>query len=226
MNTQTVNHDLLVRLRDLDTAALSDAMDSIGVPCVLVGITTRVPGATVAGVAFTVTYRPVDVAVTGFRNAANYIDDVPGGAVIVVDNAGSTECTTWGGLLTAVARSRAIAGTIVHGSARDINEVRLQHYPLFTTAVSMVSGKNRVELASTGEDVHIGGVRVRSGDYVVADDNGAIVIAAELAAIVIARAEQVELTEGLIAQAASGGLGLEEARLQFRYDRPWEGGQA
>lgn len=213
----------LERLRALDTAALSDAMDSIGVPCVLAGIQARVPGAAVAGIAFTVTYRPVDPSVAGFRNAANYIDDVPAGSVIVVDNAGSTECTTWGGLLTSVAIRRDISGTIVHGSARDVREIRQHDYPLFTTAIRMVSGKNRVELAATGEDVLIGQVRVRAGDVVVADDNGAIAIPSQHLDEVIARAEQVERTEELIARAAGSGIRLDEARRQFRYDRPWDG---
>jgi len=217
-----IDDHTLVRLRALDTAALSDAMDSLEVPCVLVGIRARVPGASVAGVAFTVTYRPVDPAVTGFRNAANYIDDVPAGSVIVVDNAGSSECTTWGGLLTSVAKRRGIAGTVIHGSARDVREIREENYPLFSTAVHMVSGKNRVELASTGEDIVIGSVRVRSGDVVVADDNGGIVIPSETILDVIDRAERVERTEELISAAASSGLRLDEARRRFRYDRPWD----
>ena len=170
------------------------------------------------------TYRPIDHTVDGFRNAANYIDDVPADSVVVVDNAGSTECTTWGGLLTSVALRRGIAGTVIHGSARDIREIREQGYPLFTTAVRMVSGKNRVELATTGEEMLIGEVRVRAGDVVVADDNGAIAIPVELVEDVIARAEKVERTEELIAQAASGGIRLDEARRQFRYDTPWDGG--
>lgn len=222
---QSVDERALERLRKLDTAALSDAMDSIGVPCVLTGIQTRVPGASVAGIAFTVTYRPIDHTVDGFRNAANYIDDVPADSVVVVDNAGSTECTTWGGLLTSVALRRGIAGTVIHGSARDIREIREQGYPLFTTAVRMVSGKNRVELATTGEEILIGEVRVRAGDVIVADDNGAIAIPVELVEDVIARAEKVERTEELIAQAASGGIRLDEARRQFRYDTPWDGGE-
>ncbi|SEF12221.1 Regulator of RNase E activity RraA [Arthrobacter alpinus] len=217
------NEEALARLKALDTASLSDAMDSLEVPCVLSGIQAQVPGATVAGIAFTVTYRPINPAVTGFRNAANYIDDVPPGAVIVVDNGGSTECTTWGGLLTSVARRREIAGTVIHGSARDVREIREHNYPLFSTAVHMVSGKNRVELASTGEDVLIGAVRVQAGDFVVADDNGAIVIPHNNVIEVITRAEQVERTEELISLASDSGLRLDEARRQFRYDRPWDG---
>ncbi|MGH3438977.1 MAG: RraA family protein, partial [Sciscionella sp.] len=140
-----VGQDIVDRLAALDTAAVSDALDSMGIPCVLAGIAARVPGSRTCGIAYTVSYRPVCGDGPRFRNAANYLDDVPAGCVVVVDNGGSTSCTTWGSLLTAVAESRGVRGTVLHGSARDLAEVRATGYPLFSTGVTMVSGKNRVE---------------------------------------------------------------------------------
>ncbi|MEU9387823.1 isocitrate/isopropylmalate family dehydrogenase, partial [Streptomyces sp. NPDC048279] len=146
--------EVVDRLAALDTASVSDALDSLGIPGVLAGIGARVPGARTAGLAYTVTYQPVDHRPDqGFRNAANYLDDVPAGSFVVVDNGGSTACTNWGSLLTAVARSRGVRGTALHGSARDLAEIRAAGYPLFSTGVTMVSGKNRVELAATGHGV-------------------------------------------------------------------------
>ncbi|MEV7560652.1 isocitrate/isopropylmalate family dehydrogenase [Streptomyces sp. NPDC089795] len=217
-----VPDDVVDRLARLDTASVSDALDSIGVGGVLAGIAPRVPGTRAAGRAFTVTYRPVDTrADRGFRNAANYLDDVPAGSFVVVDNAGSTTCTNWGSLLTALAQRRGVRGTAVHGSARDISEIRAAGYPLFSTGATMVSGKNRVELAATGRDVAVGEVTVRPGDIVVADDNGALVVPAAHAAEVADRAERVERTEAAIAEAVAGGLRLDEARRRFGYADPW-----
>ncbi|MET9426917.1 isocitrate/isopropylmalate family dehydrogenase [Streptomyces sp. NPDC003036] len=218
--------DVVDRFARLDTASVSDALDSLGVGGVLAGIAPRVPGARAAGRAFTVTYQPVDTAEKGFRNAANYLDDVPEGSFVVVDNAGSTTCTNWGSLLTRLAQRRGIRGTALHGSARDIAEIRAAGYPLFSTGATMVSGKNRVELAATGRDVLIGDVTVRPGDIVVADDNGALVVPAEHAAEVAERAERVERTEAAIAEAVGAGLRLDEARRRFGYARPWGDGGA
>ncbi|WP_328961265.1 isocitrate/isopropylmalate family dehydrogenase [Streptomyces virginiae] len=217
-----VPDDIVDRLARLDTASVSDALDSLGVGGVLAGIAPRVPGTRAAGRAFTVTYRPVDTrADQGFRNAANYLDDVPEGSFVVVDNAGSTTCTNWGSLLTALAQRRGVRGTAVHGSARDISEIRAAGYPLFSTGATMVSGKNRVELAATGRDITVGDVTVRPGDIVVADDNGALVVPAAHAAEVTDRAERVERTEAAIAEAVAGGLRLDEARRRFGYADPW-----
>ncbi|MFF3909983.1 isocitrate/isopropylmalate family dehydrogenase [Streptomyces sp. NPDC001848] len=221
--TPTVPMDVVDRLARLDTASVSDALDSLGIPGVLAGITARVPGARTAGLAFTVTYRPVDHTERRFRNAANYLDDVPAGSFVVVDNGGSTTCTNWGSLLTSVAQRRGVRGTALHGSARDIAEIRAAGYPLFSTGSTMVSGKNRVELAATGQDVTIGDVTVHPGDVVVADDNGVLVVPAAYAAEVADRAERVERTEEAIAEAAAGGMRLDEARSTFGYARPWAG---
>ncbi|MGW4913117.1 isocitrate/isopropylmalate family dehydrogenase [Streptomyces sp. NPDC004270] len=215
--------DVVDRLAALDTASVSDALDSLGIPGVLAGISARVPGARTAGLAYTVTYQPVDRSDGRFRNAANYLDDVPDGSFVVVDNGGSTTCTNWGSLLTAVARSRGVRGTALHGSARDLAEIRAAGYPLFSTGATMVSGKNRVELAATGRRITIGEVTVRPGDVIVADDNGVLVVPAEQAAEVADRAERVEGTESAIAEAVGTGLRLDEARRRFGYAKPWEG---
>ncbi|GGV72338.1 MULTISPECIES: isocitrate/isopropylmalate family dehydrogenase [Streptomyces] len=222
-DTAEVPLDVVDRLAALDTASISDALDSLGIPGVLTGITARVPGARAAGRAFTVGYRPVQGGTRRFRNAADYLDEVPAGSFVVIDNGGSTTCTNWGSLLTAVAQRRGVRGTALHGSARDIAEIRAAGYPLFSTGTTMVSGKNRVELAATGQPITIGGVTVRPGDIVVADDNGVLVVPAERAAEVAERAERVEGTEAAIAEAVAGGMRLDEARRTYGYARPWEG---
>ena len=79
---------LLDECEQLDTASLSDALDSLGVSGGLLGITTQVPGSRCVGIAFTVQYEPVGDS-HGFKNAANYIDQVPPGAVIVSSKCGA-----------------------------------------------------------------------------------------------------------------------------------------
>ena len=218
--------ELVERFARLDTAAVADALDSLGLNGVLPGIAARVPGTRAAGLAYTVSYRRVGASEgpggREFRNAANYLDDVPPGSFVVVDNSGSTDCTNWGSLLTSLARQRGVQGTALHGSARDLAEIRAMGYPLFSTGITMVSGKNRVELAAVGEPLEIDGTKVRQGDVVLADDSGVLVVPAERAEEVATRAERVERTESAIAAAVGEGLRLDQARERFGYARPWD----
>jgi regulator of RNase E activity RraA len=170
--------------------------------------------------AYTVQYEAVTEA-SGFRNAANYIDDVPSGAIIVSCNDGREDCTTWGDILTHVAISRAIAGTLIDGAARDIEIVRQHRYPLYARAVFMRSGKNRVQLKAVQVPVDIAGVPIRPGDLIVADANGCVVLPHEQALEVIARAQAVEATERRIIAAVNAGARLADARQTLRYDQPW-----
>ncbi|MGW7413917.1 RraA family protein [Streptomyces sp. NPDC054863] len=211
----------LERLSHLDTASISDALDSLGITGVLPGIAARVPGARTTGLAYTVSYEPIDTTDNTFHNAANYLDEVPPDSVVVVDNAGSTQCTNWGSLLTTLAQRRGVRGTVLHGSARDLTEIQAAAYPLYSTGVTMVSGKNRVQLAATGRDITIHGTTVRPGDIVVADDNGALVVPAEHAEETATRAERVEQTEQAIAAAVTDGMRLDEARRRHGYATPW-----
>ncbi|MEI2387393.1 RraA family protein [Breoghania sp. JC706] len=217
-------HDpLLAAAKALDTASLSDALDSLGLPAGLAGIRPQTGGARCAGYAYTVLYEPVETEAGGggFRNAADYIDDVPAGAVIVSSNPGRTDCTTWGDILTQMAALKGIAGTVIDGAARDIETVRALGYPLFSRAVFMRSGKNRVQLRATQVPVAIDGTIVAPGDLVVGDANGCVVVPRGQAREVLRRAAAVEATENRILAAIRSGVSLAQARKLNRYDQPW-----
>ncbi|WP_248768195.1 RraA family protein [Pseudomonas sp. MWU12-2345] len=216
---------LLEHSATLDTASLSDALDSLGIDAGLLGIVQQVPGTRCSGFAFTVLYEPVESG-DGFKNAANYIDDVPPGSVIVSSNAGRLDATVWGDILTHVAVSRNIRGTLIDGAARDIDTVIRLGYPLFSRGRFMQSGKNRVQLKATQVPVQIGGVTIQPGDLIVGDASGCLVIPIAHAEEVIKRAIAVEKTERDIIESVGQGLSLAEARRLHRYDQPWLAAEA
>jgi regulator of RNase E activity RraA len=213
-------HDLLAACGDLDTASLSDALDSLRIAGGIHGIVAHVPAARCVGFAYTVQYEPISDSST-FRNAANYIDDVPSHSVIVSSNGGRTDCTIWGDILTHVAVRKRIRGTVIDGAARDIATVRKFGYPLFSRAVYMQSGKNRAMLRATQVPIQIEGVAVHPGDLIACDENGCLVIPRRHAAQVIQRARAIEQTEARIISAVNDGASLAAARDFHRYDQPW-----
>jgi 4-hydroxy-4-methyl-2-oxoglutarate aldolase len=108
---------LTTRFTALPTAAVSDALDALGLPGALLGIGPLTNAARAVGPAYTVRYEPI---IDEPGTVGDFLDDVPAGAVIVIDNAGRTDCTVWGGIMTAVASANGVAGTVVHGACRDV----------------------------------------------------------------------------------------------------------
>ncbi|MEL6117766.1 RraA family protein [Photobacterium sp. SP02] len=214
--------ELRARLLELDTPAISDALDSLSINGGLLGIKCRTNGLKMAGPAFTVKYKPIQFDSKHFKNAGNYIDNVPECSVVLVDNQGRTDCTSWGGILTTKAKLKNLAGTVIFGSARDLQEIKEKEYPLFSTGVYMVSGKNRAVVEATKVQLDINGTTVKDSDWLFGDMNGVLAIPAEHLEEVIYRAEKTERTELNILGAISGGQNLEEARAQHGYSEPWK----
>jgi len=212
---------MMERYARLDTASVSDALDSLGVGGGLIGIRARVPGAKCVGTAFTVRYGAAKSENGSFKNAGNYIDDVPPGSVVVIDNDRRADCTTWGNILTEFSLKKGIAGTVVHGAVRDVAEIKALNFPLYSSSVFMQSGKNRVKKRDQQCELNISGTIVRPGDVIFADDNGCLVIPHGIALEVLERAENIEKTERKILEAVASGASLAESRNRFGYDRPW-----
>lgn len=196
------------------TAAISDALDSLGLPGSLHGIRAQRPGQRVQGPAFTVSYEPVDAA---GGTVGDFLDDVPEGAVIVIDNQGRTDCTVWGGIMSRIARESGVAATIINGACRDTAVAASAGYPLWSVSTFMRTGKDRVRVKSLGEPIMIDGVRIAPHDMVVADDDGAVAVPAGRWTEVFAIAERIERVEDDIVGAVQAGATLREARAQHGY---------
>src|SRR5215469_8572877 len=126
----------------------------------------------VAGPAFTVTCAPGDNLML---HAAIY-RAAPGSIVVVA--AGDSDYAVAGGNVCAVAQRRGIAGFVVDGVIRDLAEVRDAGFPVFARGVVPVAGF-KAAIAPLNEPARCGGVLVRPGDIVVADDDGVLVVPAE-----------------------------------------------
>lgn len=196
------------------TATLSDALDRIGRPGSLLGIAPLGDGRRLAGRAYTVRYV---AAGTPPGTVGDYLDDVPPGDVVVLDNGGRTDCTVWGDILTALAHDKGVVGTVIDGVCRDVRRALDVGYPMFSRGRFMRTGKDRVEVAAVAVPVTIGGVQVRPGDLLVGDDDGVVAIAADVEEQVLAIAAEIADREERILAAALGGASLAAARAEFGY---------
>lgn len=216
MGAVTTGHQAVVlgRLRELPTAAISDALDREGIPGALEGLVPLSDDFRAAGPAFTVRYAPVDSA---GGTVGDFLDEVPPGAVIVIDNDGRRDVTVWGGIMTEVASIRGVAGTVINGVCRDVSVSLSQCYPLFSRGRFMRTGKDRVRLVSVGGQLTISGVDIRPGAIVCADADGVVAVPQAYAERVADVAERIEQVESQIVAAVSAGTTLREARETFGY---------
>ena len=209
-------------LKKLNTTEVSDALDSLKIKGALHGLKSLQEGTKLIGSAFTVEYVAYEEKPDDFKPAADYIDEVPEGAVIVIDNKGRKDCSTWGNILTETALYKKIAGTVVFGAIRDANPIKKLNYPLFHKAITMCSGKNRVYKKSQQTPLVIEGVIIRPGDLIFADENGVLVIPEEFVHEVMQRAKNIKITEEKIIKAVLEGMTLAEARVLYHYNKPWD----
>ena len=204
----------VARAAKLDTATLSDALDKFGINGQCYRIKPRGTAFRMAGRAWTLLSGP---AGNPAGTVGDYIDDVPPGSVIVLDNGGRDNATVWGDILTEIANRRGIAGTVIDGICRDVALCLELGYPVFSRDHWMRTGKDRVQVEATGVPVNIGDVRVAPGDILRGDADGVVVIPAAFEQQVLDAAETVEAAESRIREAVRGGMRLDEARKQFKY---------
>jgi 4-hydroxy-4-methyl-2-oxoglutarate aldolase len=202
------------RAGKLDTATISDSLDRHGIVGQCYQIKPRDPKFRMAGRAYTLLCGPASVPP---GTVGDYIDDVPPGSVVVIDNGGRLNATIWGDILTEAAHAKGIAGTVIDGLCRDVALCLELGYPVFTRDHWMRTGKDRVQVEATNVPVTIGEVRVQPGDILRGDADGVVVIPKEHEDKVLAAAEEIESAENAIRRAVRGGMRLDEARKQFKY---------
>jgi len=202
------------RAAKLDTTAISDAMDRLGIAGQCLNIKPLDPRFRLTGRAFTILYGP---AGTPPGTVGDYIEDVPVGGVVVLDNGGRENATVWGDILTWVANRRGVAGTVIDGACRDTHLARELGYPIYSRSYSMRSGKDRIQVEAMGGPVNIGDARVNQGDILRGDADGVVAIPQAHEDAILTNAEQIDAAESEIRRLVNEGKTLTEARKQLGY---------
>ncbi len=121
------------------------------------------------------------------------IDRAKKGDVIVVD-VGGAPVAVWGELASHSAVQMGVAGLVVDGAVRDIDDIREMGFPAFSRTVAPCAGEPK-GYGGIGIEVTVGGQKVRTGDWIVGDESGVVVIPKEVAVEVANRAIDVHERE-------------------------------
>jgi regulator of RNase E activity RraA len=197
---------IVERLRRLDTCAVSDARDRLGLPdAVVAGIGNLTGTTAIAGRVVTVQLGPPQRTPSTRHLCTSAIEAGGSDDVLVIDHQGRTDCAAWGGNLSRGAAARHIAGTIVHGAVRDIDEARKLDYAVYATSTTPRTARGRAQEHAWNTSITVAGITVGPGDYVIADSTGIVFTRADDIDAVVAVAEGIVTAEQAIAAAIAAG---------------------
>ncbi len=191
------------RLAAHPTATVSDALDELGLAGALSGIRAQREGlGRICGSALPVRFVRKSNDPQAYRFGGGVgkpleivLRTMKAGDVVVMDLDGAANASAWGGLASRLAQRRGVRGTILWGTCRDLEEIRAVGYPVWAVGVCPRRSRNEFAFGSINEEIRIAGVAVRPGDYVVADESGAVVVPHDRAEETLALVARIDAQE-------------------------------
>jgi 4-hydroxy-4-methyl-2-oxoglutarate aldolase len=189
----------LAALAGLQTGYITDAMGGRGALDYRIKPLAPLKG-TMVGVAVTCQCGPADnLALFGALHAAG------AGDVLIAATDGFTGTAVTGDLLMGMARNRGVAGLVTDGMVRDVAGILSLGLPVFCAGVTPNSPA-RNGPGEVGLPVVLGGVAVESGDVIVADNDGVVVVSRSRLPEVLARIPVIRAAEAELEARVKGGL--------------------
>ena len=211
--------DLSVRLSKCYASAIHDVLRELGYGnCVLPPeIQALERGQKLAGEIYTIS-GGIDQTLSRHESLllwSQVLSKVPGGKVLICQP--NTHAVALMGELSA--RALMVKGTkgyLMDGHCRDVEEIIDAGFSVFCRLATPADIVERWRYNSLGNPITIGTVTIRSGDYIIADMDGAVIIPQEVIEDVVGKTEEVMATESEMRSAILNGMDAEQAYLKFR----------
>ena len=211
--------DLSVRLSKCYASAIHDVLREMGYGnCVLPPeIQALERGQKLAGKIYTIS-GSIDQTLSRHESLllwSQVLSKVPGGKVLICQP--NTHAVALMGELSARALMvKDTKGYLMDGHCRDVEEIIDAGFPVFCRLATPADIVERWRYNSLGNPITIGTVTIRSGDYIIADMDGAVIIPQEVIEDVVSKTEDVMATESEMRLAILDGMDPEQAYLKFR----------
>jgi 4-hydroxy-4-methyl-2-oxoglutarate aldolase len=196
---------MVARLLKLDSCAVSDALDKLGLKGSVTGIERYSTDRRIAGRVVTVTLGPAEGRSNTRHLCTAAIEAANPGDVIVVEQRTGIDAASWGGNLALGAKMRGVAGVIVEGPARDLDDCRKLDFTVYARNHTARTARGRIVEVATNEPITVGDVTVTPGDYVLADASAVVFVQASEIERVVETAESIMAREEAMAQALREG---------------------
>jgi 4-hydroxy-4-methyl-2-oxoglutarate aldolase len=206
------------RLGRCYSSAVHDVLRAMGHErCVLPpAIRALAPGMRLAGPVWTVSGH-IDRTKTSHDTLLAWtalLSKAPAGTVVICQPH-THEIALMGELSAAALKLKGVRGYLVDGGTRDVDMIVELGFPVFCSFATPADIGGRWIPDSFGAPVTIGAVTIASGDYVLADADGAVVIPQAIAEAAVTRTEEVAQTENAVRSAILGGMDPQAAYLKY-----------
>ena len=123
------------------------------------------------------------------------IDSGGQGSVYVMQVEDGADVAGMGGLMGSAMLSRGFSGAVIDGGVRDLPQLKRIGFPVYSTGPVPSTSVGHYRFAGVNISINCDGVPVKAGDFIVADQDGVVVVPQEHAADVLIRAQQLDNTE-------------------------------
>ncbi|MGB2727347.1 MAG: 3-hexulose-6-phosphate synthase [Halobacteriota archaeon] len=139
------------------------------------------------------------------------------GDVIVV-YAGSKDVAPWGELASWSCKQKGIAGFVIDGAVRDVEEIRRIRFPVFAKYIVPNAGEPK-GFGELNAEIKCGGQEVKPGDWIIGDDNGVVVVPKERAYEIARRAKEVCKNEERVREEIKSGKTLSQVLELYKWEK-------
>jgi len=206
---RTLDEQIFELFMHVSTPNISDAMHRKGV---MRGIKPLFENIKLVGKAVTVQTFEGDWA-----KSVEATDVAKEGDVLVV-YAGSKDVATWGELASWSCKQKGIAGIVIDGAVRDVEEIRRLKFPVFAKYIVPNAGEPK-GFGELNAEIKCGGQEVKPGDWIIGDDNGVVVVPKESAYEIARRAKEVWKSEERIREEIKGGKTLSQVLDVYKWEK-------
>ncbi len=210
--------NLIERLSKLDSCAVSDALDHLGVKGATFGVRPMWPCPRIVGRAVTVKIKPAGLEKPKQHLGTPAIHAAHPGDIIVIDSGGRPDVSAWGGLLSLACKVKGLSGVVIDGACRDVDDSREVGFPVYARAAVPMTARGRVVQDSFNQEVEFAGVQVYPGDLVIADGSGVVIIPQSKEQEAVREAEIVFQQEARMAEQIRKGRPIVEVLEKLGYE--------
>ena len=210
--------DTLETLEELYAAVVADVLDELGyreqtLSSDISALTSsnKICGRVFTGEAETVKEIPPEP----YKLEMQAIDEMNAGDVFVLDGKHHSQCSFWGELLSTACIAKGVRGVVMSACTRDAWKLKKMDFPVFGIGYTPADSKGRIDVVSIREPIEVDGESIRTGDYLIGDDDGVVIIPQDALGETLRLAEEKVSGENLVRDQLAAGVPVAEVFEKF-----------